>query len=98
MNKKNILELYNAYKNEYKPWRVEIPPNLHIDDLTVLDDEVGGLVFLNENNQDIPHLETIINSLQKSLLFSKEINDEKLYIEVVLNLSIMLAICKLLRK
>jgi hypothetical protein len=96
MNKK-IIEFYNLYKDKYKPWLVEVNEPLNIDDLAVIDDEVGGLVFLYGNGQDTPHLQKIIESLEKSILLSRKIEDNHLYEKVVTNLSIMLFICNLIK-
>ena len=57
-----ISEFYKSYSHKFEPHRVDIIDNYLDGELTILDDTVGGFVYLNENNLpiDILNLNLII--------------------------------------
>ena len=70
----NITELYNLYKNKFTPWDSGITDDYFDGEITILDDEVGGIVFLNSKKEDTPHLDRIIKNIKEDIIKAKNYN------------------------
>ena len=94
----NITELYNIYKNKFTPWNSGINDDYFDGEIIMLDDEVGGMVFLNSKKEKIQHLDRIIENIKEDIIKAKNYNlDTEDYINIIFHLNSLLLICYLIK-
>ena len=94
----NITEFYNIYKNKFTPWDSGITDDYFEGEITMLDDEVGGIVFLNSKKEDTHHLDRIIKNIKEDTIKAKNYNlDIEDYINIIFHLNSLLLVCYLIK-
>ncbi len=88
------ISKYNDYIKNNAPWDSRISDEYFEGEIMVLDDEVGGIVYLFNDGQKIDYIDKIISSIEEDINKAKNVSDKDDYNKIMFHLSTLLEICK----
>lgn len=94
MTKEQVINLYKYFSQKYEPWNLDINDEDLNPELTMIDDELGSLIFQLEENMNIS--KDLVNRLivdTKKILI-KVNNNDRFYSDKIMVLGIILFILR----